>query len=579
MDWRDRFRAPAVTFAQVARDEASRGVVITDIADKFQAYAWDRSNGAIRQVTDAKGAIISTAISRDGEWIYAMVETEAGTEIGHLHRFSFDGSLSEDMTPDLPFYTSFGFAPTLSGIVAVAGIEGKQALVVVDAGTVRVIHVPSLIQGLAVTKDGTRAAVTMTTPGQGLVPMMHILDLDTEEMLYEVPNMQGGAIHGAQVAVAYVDGEWTAPGIWHDGSVTRLEVDLEGSVTPVDWSEDGSTILLINEYRSRSQLYLYDVETGTATYLDTPPGTTFPLTYPSLIDANRALAIWSNANNPWRVFELSPEGYELSLDLEEQKTFPGPLWEEFTFSSTGGIEIQGWLLRPEGDGPWPTILHTHGGPTGVAGPSFAPFSSAWYYSGFAVATINYRGSTTFGESFREALTGNLGGPDIEDVVAAREWLVEQGIAKPDSIVKNGYSYGGYLTLQALGTHPDLWAAGVAGAPIADWRMAYEDSNDVLKGYFISMWRGTPDELGDAMKEGSPLTYAANYEAPLLISQPEGDSRTPLRPVQAFVQALRQNGKQVDLRIMPAGHAGAGISQTIEMVESWIDFARRAVGLA
>ncbi|MDX1468083.1 MAG: prolyl oligopeptidase family serine peptidase [Acidimicrobiia bacterium] len=579
VDWRDRFRAPAVTFAQVARDEASRGVVITDIADKFQAYAWDRSRGSIRQVTDAKGAIIASAISRDGNWIYAMVENEAGTEIGHLHRFSFDGSYSEDVTPGLPYYTSFGFAPTLSGLVAVAGIEGKQALLVVDAETVRVIHVPSLVQGLAVTKDGTRAAVTMTTPGQGMVPMMHVLDLESEEVLYELPNMRGGAILDEQVAVSYVDGEWAAPAIWSDGSVTPLKVRLDGSVTPVDWSEDGSTILLSQSFRSSSQLHLYHVETGEVTQLISPPGATYPMSYPSLVDAQRALSIWSDANNPWRVFELGPEGYEVSLQLEEQKTFPGPLWEEFTFSSTGGIEIQGWLLRPEREGPWPTILYTHGGPTSVSGPSFAPISSAWYDSGFAVAAINYRGSTTFGESFREALTGNLGGPDVEDVVAARNWLVDQGIAEPDSIVKNGYSYGGYLTLQGLGTHPDLWAAGVAGAPIADWKMAYEDSNDVLKGYFVSMWGGTPDELGEAMVKGSPLTYAANYEAPLLISQPEGDSRTPLRPVRTFVETLKENGKEVDLRIMSAGHAGAGISQTIEMMESWIDFAKRAVGLA
>lgn len=80
-----------------------------------------------------------------------------------------------------------------------------------------------------------------------------------------------------------------------------------------------------------------------------------------------------------------------------------------------------------------------------------------------------------------------------------------------------------------------------------------------------------------MDRSSPRSYVADYRAPLLISQPEGDSRTPIRPVQVFVDELTQNGKDVDLRIMAGGHAGSGISQTIEMMESWLEFGTRVLG--
>ena len=190
--------------------------------------------------------------------------------------------------------------------------------------------------------------------------------------------------------------------------------------------------------------------------------------------------------------------------------------------------------------------------------------------------MNYRGSITFGDSFREALTHNIGIPDVEDVVAAHRWLVESGTADPRRIIKNGYSYGGYLTLQALGTHPDLWAAGVAGAPIADWTLGHELSNDILKAYDLSLFGGPPEELADRYREASPLTYADDFVAPVFISQPENDTRTPMRPVQLFVDALSARSKHVELYLKPAGHAGSGVADDIEMVERWLEFADRVL---
>ncbi len=211
-------------------------------------------------------------------------------------------------------------------------------------------------------------------------------------------------------------------------------------------------------------------------------------------------------------------------------------------------------------------------------PAFNPICAAWFDAGFAVTSVNYRGSTTFGEEFRESLTKNIGGPDIEDVVAAHRWLVESEIAIPGQIIKNGYSYGGYLTLQSLGTHPDLWVAGVAGAPIADWAMSFERSNDTLREYQLSLFGGSPEELAEDYRKASPRSHVASFKAPILISQPENDSRTPMPHVQVFVDEMSAAGKQVELRLMAGGHAGSGKNQTINMVESWLEFARPIVGL-
>lgn len=575
MDWRERFRAPAVVSAAVARNTPERGVVITDVGGTLQAHAWDRETGTLRQVSSADTAVITAAISPDGAWIYAMVDDVPGSELGHLHRFPFDGGEPEDVTPDLDPYTTLGFRPTPTGVIAAGGMAGGPVLIVVDGDLVTVHRMDAMVIGLALS-SGSVAAVTTATPGRGLTPTTRRLDLVTGEILHEGPEMQAGAIHDGQVAVGYLDGDWMRPGLW-DGSVLEpIEVDVPGDVTPVDWSDDGSRILLFQSHRSKNGLFLYDLASASTVALTTPDGAFRPMQEPSLIGSDRALGVWSDANHPWRVFESTPERVEQALVIEGQRSFPGPGWEEFVFPSTGGVEIQGWLLRPDGDGPWPTVLFTHGGPTSVAGPVFSPVCSAWFDAGFAVASINYRGSITFGQSFREALTGRIGGPDVEDVVAGWRWLVDNGIADPDRVVKNGYSYGGYLTLQSLGTHPDLWAAGVAGAPVADWKMMYEDENDVLRGYQISLFGGGPDELADRYAEASPRSYVSEYRAPVLISQPENDSRTPIRPVRTFVEDMRAHGKQVELHLMRGGHAGSGKQQTIDMVQTWLDFARATI---
>ena len=574
VDWRDRFRAPIVSAASVARDNTARGVVITDTNERFQAYAWDRSAGSLQQLTRSEAAVTSAVISPDGRYVYAMVEEEPGTELGHIHRFPFDGSEPTDLTPDLDPYPIFGFEATSTGVIGIGAADGFPSLVVVVDGEVTIRPMPGLVIGFALSEKEGLAAVSMTTPGKGLVPTMRIIDLSTGEVVSEHPDTSGGAIHGSRVAAAVVDGDWMRPAILQDGFIDPIDVDIPGDVTPIDWSADGTTILLQQSYRSAGGLHLFDVATGETVRLASPDGAQHPAAPASLVDERTAITIWSDANTPWRAIEVSPDGWRVAVAVGEVDEFPGPRWEEFTFQSTGGATIQGWLLKPEGDGPWPTVLYTHGGPSSVAGPSFSPIAGAWFDAGYAVASINYRGSTTFGESFREVLTANIGGPDVDDVVAARQWLVEQGIGDPNHIVKNGYSYGGYLTLQSLGTHPELWAAGVAGAPVADWAISYEDVNDVLRGYELSLFGGPPDENPELYSAASPRTYAAHYQAPVLITQPENDSRTPIRPVRMFVDDLEANGKQVELILLKGGHAGSGKEQTIEMVESWLDFVDR-----
>jgi len=165
------------------------------------------------------------------------------------------------------------------------------------------------------------------------------------------------------------------------------------------------------------------------------------------------------------------------------------------------------------------------------------------------------------------------------MAAARDWLIEQGIARPDAILLTGWSYGGYLTLLGLGKRPELWAGGMAGIAIADWAVQYEDSADTLRGYQRALFGGTPEEKPEQYAASSPITYAERVSAPVLIIQGRNDTRTPARPIEMYEQRMKAIGKDIDVRWFDSGHLGsfAQVEQSIQFQEWMLRFAYRVLG--
>ena len=219
---------------------------------------------------------------------------------------------------------------------------------------------------------------------------------------------------------------------------------------------------------------------------------------------------------------------------------------------------------------------THGGPETVTTELFAPGSQSWLDHGFAFLTINYRGSATFGREFQQKIWGNPGQWELEDMVAARDWLVNEGIAHPDQILLTGGSYGGYLTLLPLGKRPDLWAGGMGVVAVADWRLMYEDSAETLRGYQLALFGGAPDEMPEQYATSSPITYVENVRAPLLIIQGRNDTRCPARQMEAYIARMEELGKQVEVYWFEAGHGSLEVEEQIKQQEMMLQFAHRVL---
>ena len=193
-------------------------------------------------------------------------------------------------------------------------------------------------------------------------------------------------------------------------------------------------------------------------------------------------------------------------------------------------------------------------------------------------TVNYRGSTGFGRAFQEKINGDVGRWELEDMLAARRWLIEQGIADPRRVLLEGGSYGGFLTVWALTQKPDLWAGGIAPVAIVDWLINYEDSSAAMRGWARMIFDGSPRERYELYRERSPITHAASIQAPLIVFQGRHDSRATPRQMALFSGKMQELGKDFTLIWQDAGHGVSSAATAEQMQEVHMKFAYRVLGL-
>lgn len=178
--------------------------------------------------------------------------------------------------------------------------------------------------------------------------------------------------------------------------------------------------------------------------------------------------------------------------------------------------------------------------------------------GYVVLDVNYRGSGGFGRAFREAAVGEVSRKMHYDIVDARAWAVEQGLADPQKVAVLGGSFGGLKTLTALTESPDLFAAGVNINGISDISTMLQE----VPAY----WQGWPDwyrkYIGDPsdpamlaqIKDRSPLYHAESVQVPLLIIQGANDVRVIQDQANRMVAALTAADKDVEYMLLQrAGH--------------------------
>jgi dipeptidyl aminopeptidase/acylaminoacyl peptidase len=226
------------------------------------------------------------------------------------------------------------------------------------------------------------------------------------------------------------------------------------------------------------------------------------------------------------------------------------------YASFDGKIISAFLAMPRNlkrDGSNPLIVLPHGGPTGQVEDSFSPRIIALVSRGYTVIAPNVRGSTGYGVAFEKANYQDLGGGDLQEEIYGVKFMEATGYIDPKKVGITGGSYGGFMTLMAIGKAPEIWAAAVEEYGIIDWYTMLQHSDPLLQEYEKSL-------LGDPVKDrakyeaASPIQFLRKERAPLLVMQGERDIRVPREEAAQVVDILKKEGRTVDAVYYPQeGH--------------------------
>ena len=163
---------------------------------------------------------------------------------------------------------------------------------------------------------------------------------------------------------------------------------------------------------------------------------------------------------------------------------------------------------------------------------------------------------------------------MADTIAGLDALAAEGVVDPARAVIEGWSWGGYVTLLAVGIEPGRFVAGIAGIPVGDYVMCHEDCSPPQQAWDIATLGGGPDELPELYRERSPITYVDRVRAPVLIIAGTNDSRCPIRQVRHYIAALRDAGGDVEAHEYEAGHHANAIDEELRHAELELDFLSR-----
>lgn len=243
--------------------------------------------------------------------------------------------------------------------------------------------------------------------------------------------------------------------------------------------------------------------------------------------------------------------------------------ERVTWKSKDGKEIAGILYTPRGAkaaAKLPAIVWVHGGPEGQ--DVFRADGWAQYLAeaGYVVLEPNYRGSTGYGEVFRNLNVEDSNGGEVDDVASGAEYLVTRGLADSARLAIGGGSHGGTMTACMVVRYPDLFAAAIELFGVVDRTLFVERTNPSSSVRWMMKRGGTPTEKPEVYRRADVLLQVDKVKTPLLVMHGENDPQVPPADSAFFVKALREHHKTVFYFTYPGELHG--FSQPAHRLDAW-----------
>ncbi len=344
---------------------------------------------------------------------------------------------------------------------------------------------------------------------------------------------------------------------------------------------DGARAALVWNVGGRSELELLDIPSGERVPVAAAPGLDVIERARFSLDGSRLVVAGHGSCQPRAIWQLDLLAPLARLQPVAVPGGPLPGASELVqptrewVRADDGLAIEGWLYRPRGaSGPVPAVIHLHGGPEAQERPGFAALYQALAASGIAVFAPNVRGSTGYGRAFEYADDGPRRYAAISDVAACALHLLRTGIAAPERLACMGRSYGGYLTLAALTSHPELFAAGVDICGMSDLQTFYATTEPWVAAVATTKY-GDPLNEADLLADLSPLRRFHRLRAPLLAIHGMNDRNVPVSESIQAVDRARERGIDAELLLFPdEGHEIVATEGKLRFVTAVVEFLTR-----
>jgi dipeptidyl aminopeptidase/acylaminoacyl peptidase len=574
-------------------------VFITNLTGRNNLWKVNSDGGWPVQLSQSDDRQSGAAWAPDGKWIVFQSD-QAGNEMYDIYAIPSDGGTVVNLTntPDIS-ETNAAWSPDGKSLA----IEYKPKMspstdiAILDWST----HaVRNLTQEKS--QDHSWGRIIWSPDGKSIYSMRsNAVDTDTD--VYRIDPATGAqenlTPHGGErrTIASSISPDGRTLLVSSDRSVGYMNVaeidvatknltwvtDMKWEANSGDFSPDGKQFTYEVNEDGRIDTYLVDSATRRGSKINLGSGLNSYFGHPMQFarQGGRLLVEHQSSTQPGDLWV-----YNLTRNEPRQLTFSAiasltatkiPPSQLVCYRSFGGKIISAFVWLPfnlRRDGSNPAIVLPHGGPTWQITDYFNRTVIALVTHGYICIAPNVRGSTGYGMDFQKANVKDLGGGDLQDEVYGAKFLEATGYVDSKKIGITGNSYGGYLTLMAIGKTPDMWAAAVEDYGIINWFTLLEHEDPALQQYERSLL-GDPEKDRAIYDAASPLTYIKYARAPLLVLQGDNDIRVPKEEAEQVVQTLRDAGKTVEAHYYAnEGHGFAKRENQIDAIRRTIDFFDR-----
>lgn len=573
---------------------------ISNMSGRYNVWVVSAESGWPTQLTISDQRQISPVWSPNGRWI-AYGEDVDGNELWDIYLVSPTSGQVLNLT-NTPEIAEVGFSWSPDGEKLAYSIKPKESpnweIDVMEVLTKQVTHITSNTPkelsniGAIWSKDGKSIVFTQEN-ASGRDSNVFLSDLKTGrltnltshrgEQTFEVSdvspdgrmvlvtsNAENGYRNAALIDVATKKISWLTDQKWE--------------VTAGKFSPDGKRLTWTSNIDGDVDIFSYELSTRQVEKLPLPTGVNNLAGAETAFSSDGRRLLYSheggNAPNDLWVYDLGTQKthqvtHSLSGGMRADNMVE-PFLVHYP-SKDGKYQISAFVYVPfnaERNGKNAAVVFIHGGPETQVQNVFIRSIQYLANQGFFVIAPNYRGSSGYGKEFEQANRFDMGGGDLQDVVAAADWLVKTGYVDAKKTAVFGGSYGGYLSMMAATKVPERWAAVVAWVPFVNWFTEIQNTDPSGREYALANV-GDPMKDKARLRERSPIYFVDQIKSPVLLLAGGKDPRCPPTEAEQVASAIKKRGGNVELKIYDKeGHGFSRIENQIDAVRRIADFLRK-----